>query len=99
MVWGGRGAAYCGNVAGRCRVDNEMKIEVSLDEVREFMQNALSMLSNMAANYRPIGPFVTVDDRCKDRWPAATKKHQRRIRDVLLGMFRERLGYHPFKMS
>ncbi len=77
----------------------EMRFEVPMDELRQFMQKAASALSSMAANYRPIGPFVTVDDRLKDRWPMATKKDRCRVRDVCVGMFMERLGRRPYKMN
>jgi hypothetical protein len=79
--------------------NESFQVEMTMDEVRQFMQTVVGALSTMAANYRPLGPFVTVEDRCKERWPAATKKNRRRVRDVLVSNHVKRLGRHPYKMT
>ena len=68
--------------------DDPIRIEVSAEEVRQFVQlaqHALVALSGARLGCQPIGPFVTIEDRVKERWPMATKENQRRIRDVCLG--------------
>ena len=46
-----------------------------------------------------MGRFVTIEERCKYRWPLATPEDRRRIRDVCLGRYREYLGRHPYKLT
>jgi len=76
-----------------------IRIEVSPEELRQLTQNGTIVISGVRLSYQRIGPFVTVEDRVKERWPMATKRHHRRIRDVCLGMYRERVGRDPYKST
>ena len=76
-----------------------IRIEVSPEELRQLVQNGLITISGVRLSYQPIGPFVSIEDRIKERWPLATKKHQRRIRDVCLGIYRERVSRYPCKVT
>jgi hypothetical protein len=81
-------------------MDSEpIQIQVSAEEIRQFAQGILSALSSVQINSRPLDQFVTVENRCKDLWPTATTRNRRRIRDVCLGIHRERLGRHPYKLT
>jgi hypothetical protein len=79
--------------------DETIRIEVSPEELRRLVQDGLITISGVRLNYQQIGPFVSIEDRVRERWPLATKKNQRRIRDACLGMYRERVGRHPYKMT
>ena len=70
-----------------------------LDAMGQFTQHILTAVSEMMVACRPIGEVITVDDRCKQRWPAATQKNRRRVRDVAVAKHIERLGRHPLKLN
>jgi hypothetical protein len=70
-----------------------------LEAMGRFTQHILTAVSEMMVACRPIGEVITVDDRCKQRWPAATKKNRRRVRDVAVAKHSERLGRHPLKLT
>lgn len=46
-----------------------------------------------------IDHLVTVEDRMRQRWGGAGNKDRRRVRDVAIGIYRERLGRHPLKLT
>lgn len=46
-----------------------------------------------------LDQLVTVEERCRRRWPQADPDHRRRVRDVAIGIYRERFGQHPFKLT
>jgi len=75
-----------------------IQIQVSA-EVCEVVQGVLSALSSVLVHCRPIDQLVTIDDRLRQRWPTANKKHKRRVRDVTVAIHRERLGRHPLKLT
>src|SRR5438067_1571933 len=79
--------------------DETIRIEVSPEELRRLVQNGSITISGVRLSYQTIGPFVSIEDRVKERWPLATKDNQRRIRDVCLGMYRERVCRHPYKTT
>jgi hypothetical protein len=74
-------------------------VQVSPEELRQLIQGAFAALFDRLANCRPVDQLITIDDRCKQRWPMATKRNQRRVRDVCVGMHCERLGRHPLKRT
>ncbi len=84
-------------------MDNEsIQITMSAEELRQFSQlihTIQGALSGGQMGCQPMGRFVTVDERCQYRWPLATPEHRRRIRDVCLARYRERLGRHPYKLT
>ena len=57
------------------------------------------VMAGMFADCQRISNLITVEDRCKQRWPGATPKIRHRVRDVAIGIYRERLGRHPFKLT
>lgn len=75
------------------------QIELSPEEFREIVESVVSMLSGVLVPCRTIDQLVTIDERCKQRWPSASKKNQRRVRDVCVASYRERLGRHPLKLT
>jgi hypothetical protein len=77
-------------------MEKEIRVAMSLDELRQLLQTPLAMQPGAA---RPIGPFVTVDDRLKERWPLVPKKSKRRISDVAIARYREHVGRYPHKMT
>jgi hypothetical protein len=84
---------------GETRMSEPDHIQVSVEEVRQIIQSVLSAWSSVLVNCHPIDQLVTVADRCKQRWPTASRKHRRRVRDVAVAIHRERLGYHPLKLT
>jgi len=80
-------------------MDKENQVVMSLEEFCQFTRAMLNTKTTTPAGCQPIGPFVTIHDRCKLRWPLATKDDERRIRDVCLGMYRERLNRDPYKLT
>jgi hypothetical protein len=76
-----------------------VQVQMTREELQEFFRGVFAAAAGTLQTCRPIDQLVTVDGRCKQRWPAATKKNQRRIRDVCLGIYRERLGRHPYKLT
>jgi hypothetical protein len=79
--------------------NESIRVEMTADEWQKVVQSTLTAAINALATCHPIDQLVTVDDRCRERWPTATKKNKRRIRDVFVGMYRERLGRHPLKLT
>lgn len=76
-----------------------IRLEMTAEELARIVQSTLTAAVNALATYRRIDQFITVDDRCKDRWPSAAKKKRWRVRDVFVGMYRERLGSPPLKLT
>ncbi len=71
----------------------------SPEELKSIVQGFLTSLFGTLVSCRPHDQLVTVNERCQQRWPAATKKYERRIRDVFVAVYRERLGRHPCKLT
>jgi len=84
-------------------MDNEsIQISMSAAEFGQFsqlIQTLQSATSGGQVGGQPRDRFVTVEDRGQYRWPLATAEHRRRIRDVCLAKYRERLGRHPYKLT
>src|SRR5437899_3501098 len=82
--------------------DESIQINLSAEELRQFeqlIQAIQSALADGQTGCQPVGPFVTADERCEFRWPLATPEHRRRIRDVCLARYRERLQRYPYKLT
>lgn len=84
-------------------MDNEsVQIIMSKEEFRQLtqlFQTFQNALPGGPTAYQPVGRFWTVDERCQYRWPLATPRQRRRIRDVCFARYREQLGRHPFKLT
>jgi hypothetical protein len=79
-----------------------IQISMSAEELRQFaqiIQTIQMAMSGGQVGCQPLNRCVTVDDRCQYRWPLATPKHRRRVRDVCLARYRERLGRNPYKLT
>jgi hypothetical protein len=82
--------------------DEPVQITMSAEEFGQFLellQTFQVALSAGITGREPMGRFVTVDERCAYRWPLATAEHRRRIRDVCLAKYRDRLGRYPYKLT
>lgn len=80
-------------------MDKENQVIMSLEDLCQLVGTMLKLRTNSLANHERLGPFTTVDDRVKERWPLASKKAKRRIRDVCLGKYRQRLNRDPYKIN
>jgi len=76
-----------------------IQIQVSQEEIRQFIQTILTTEFSMAVSCRPIDQLVTIRERVRERWPAATTENRRRVRDVCIAIYRERLGENPLKLT
>lgn len=76
-----------------------IRIELSPEEFKLLVQLAetVTAISGARQGCQQAGPFINIDDRCKERWKHSTKEDQRRVRDVFVGKHRERLGRYPCK--
>jgi hypothetical protein len=79
-------------------MDKDIRIEGSLDGVIQLIR-ALREPPGSPVNQPQLGPFITVDDRLKQRWPLASKKAKCRIRDLCLGKYRQIVGHDPHKIN
>jgi hypothetical protein len=82
--------------------DETIHITMSAEQLGQFsqlIQTIQAALSGGQAGCQPLSRFVTVDERCQYRWPLATAEHRRRIRDVALARYKERLGKFPLKLT
>jgi hypothetical protein len=104
MVRGnGAGVAEMADAAKQDRRSNimsdEVEIQLSPEETAKIQAFLSALASRTPVNLRPIGPFITVDDRCNERWPMASRKHKQRIRDVALARYRCEVGREPYKLN
>src|SRR4051794_29654062 len=77
----------------------DIQVQISPEEIRLYVESIVTALARTTLNCRPIDDLVTVEDRCKQRWPTATRKNRQRVRDVCLNIYRQRLGRHPYKLT
>jgi hypothetical protein len=80
-------------------MSKDIQINVSAEEIRQFAQSIMDALSTVLVQCRTVDQLITVEDRCRQRWPTATARNRHRVRDVFVAIHRERLGHHPLKLT
>lgn len=56
------------------------------------------LLERMENQPSPVRDLVTVDDRCRQLWPQATRKNMHRVRDIAVGLLLQKKGKLPYKL-
>jgi hypothetical protein len=72
---------------------------INTELVREIVGAVVGAVTNLLPAARQISDLITIDDRCGQRWPSATDKQRRRIRDLAVCLYRERHGRWPLKLT
>jgi hypothetical protein len=80
-------------------MDKEAQVTRFLEHLFQLLETMLNMQTGSLANYQRLGPFITVDDRLKQKWPLASKKAKVRIRDLCLEKYRQQVGCDPHKIN
>jgi hypothetical protein len=85
-------------------MDKEIQFSGSVAEFIQFAQSLMASTPGKPSGGPPdglqgMGPFTTVDERCRERWPRATRKQKRRIRDACLGKYRQEVNRDPYKAT
>src|SRR5947199_7512372 len=68
----------CEFMRRRRKMDKDtIQIQMTTEEMKQFARDAIRNLFSELVSCRPLDQLITVDDRCRQRCPTATKKHQR----------------------
>jgi hypothetical protein len=79
--------------------NDPIQFHFSPEDVRQIVQAVLLTVFGELAHCYPPGQIITIEDRCRERWPNATARNRRRIRDIFVASHVERLGYFPRKLN
>jgi hypothetical protein len=80
-------------------VDKDDHVEMSLGDLCQLVETMLNARTGSPVGVQRLGPFTTVDDRCKTLWPLANRKNRKRITEVCLGKYHKQVGRYPLKMN
>ena len=70
------------------------------NEIRQLITPiVVEVVKAIAPAIAPVRDFVTVEQRCEQRWPTARLKERRRVRDVTVGLLWQRRQKTPLKMG
>jgi hypothetical protein len=91
------GAASHGGA--RSMDDEYIRIEMTREEWEQWTSNIATNAVKAAFGYGTLAPLVTVEDRCRERWPGVNARIRRRIRDVFVAIHLQQLGRYPGKLT
>lgn len=81
---------------GRKKEEPEASVMGVLVKVMEGIAARLDRLEN---GHRRITDLITVEERCIQRGLALNPKARYRVRDVAMGIYTDRMGQRPFKLT
>src|SRR5262245_60401270 len=80
-------------------MDKDVRIEMSLGDLCQLLETFRASRTDSPVGLEQLGSIGTVDDHIRERWWLATPKDRRRIRDVFLAKYRQKLNRDPLKLS
>ena len=76
-----------------------VQIEMTREEWEQWTSNIATNAVKAAFELGTLAPLVTVEDRCRERWPCVSARIRSRIRNVFVAIHLQQLGRYPGKLT